>query len=443
MSSQLVQAVAQKFEQLASSTADSALTGFCHFSLPAEMVLGSSTQNRALHPQALFLNRQGTEYWGVGAVELYRSQKELEQGVETWTTKQSGDNNSWLIGGRTFSPLHSTSSEWSDFSDYFFFLPRFAFLRHQNSLGTLTINLQGATSNQLPALLSQLAELINSTTYYPLPKPHSSTALPPQSEFEQMVDDGVEKIRQRELSKYVLSRRIINNYQSSLHYPSFLHLIRKVREESSYFIFLAPTPTCCFISQTPEQLFCNTREHLQTEALAGTRPRASDAVEDQRLGDELLNSDKDNIEHQLVNHYLDDLLNKFCLQHSKNEIELFKLRYVQHLRTNWQGRVKENFNLISFLEEIHPTPALGGTPKEQAMEIIQQQEHFPRGLYGSPIGIISQDFCEMAVGIRSLLINQDQIHLFTGVGIVEQSQGAAEWQESEEKLQIFSNILQN
>jgi menaquinone-specific isochorismate synthase len=83
---------------------------------------------------------------------------------------------------------------------------------------------------------------------------------------------------------------------------------------------------------------------------------------------------------------------------------------------------------------LHPTPAVCGEPPEAAVAQIRALEPFDRGWYAGPVGFVGRDETRFAVGIRSALVQGDEVALFTGAGVVEGSDSTAEWQELEAKL---------
>ncbi|MEO0489925.1 MAG: chorismate-binding protein, partial [Cyanobacteria bacterium J06659_2] len=93
------------------------------------------------------------------------------------------------------------------------------------------------------------------------------------------------------------------------------------------------------------------------------------------------------------------------------------------------------------LPRLHPTPAVGGFPKRPAREAIDQLEPFERGWYAAPVGWVSRNAAEFAVAIRSGLVVNHQLSLFSGAGIVPGSNPSDEWQEIENKLRAFTTLL--
>ena len=113
-----------------------------------------------------------------------------------------------------------------------------------------------------------------------------------------------------------------------------------------------------------------------------------------------------------------------------------------HLITKFQGQLKDGINDEDILQFLHPTPALGGTPRKQAMDIIRKLEGFSRGWYGAPIGYVGLDWAEFVVGIRSGLVRGKNLSVFAGAGIVQGSEAQAEWDEVENKISNFIKIIQ-
>lgn len=89
------------------------------------------------------------------------------------------------------------------------------------------------------------------------------------------------------------------------------------------------------------------------------------------------------------------------------------------------------------LNSLHPTPAVGGRPRKQALDLIKEIEQNKRGLYASPIGLFNSETSEFAVAIRSCLIRQNEMYLYGGCGIVKDSDSNKEWIETQTKMKNF------
>ncbi len=136
-------------------------------------------------------------------------------------------------------------------------------------------------------------------------------------------------------------------------------------------------------------------------------------------------------------------MNESCTSvSSPNHPEILKMRDIQHLYTPVKGIAKENVSLLTVVNRLHPTPALGGQPKQKAYEIIRELEILDRGWYGSPIGWFdTKDNGEFAVAIRSGLINGKDASLFAGCGIVGDSEPESEYKETMIKFRPMLSAL--
>ena len=193
-----------------------------------------------------------------------------------------------------------------------------------------------------------------------------------------------------------------------------------------------------FISVTPERLFSIEKNSLITDSIAGTIARGVDKARDKELENILLNSKKDINEQGIVTQQLRKKLHELS---EKVEIlkdkQILKLKYIQHLHTIFKAKIKNNIAINEIIEKLHPTPAVGGGPTKQALKFIRDHEQFDRGFYAAPFGVIGKDKSDLAVGIRSILINKKTAHIYGGAGIVEGSEGKKEWIETQNKMKNF------
>ncbi|HAV13278.1 MAG TPA: isochorismate synthase [Opitutae bacterium] len=198
-----------------------------------------------------------------------------------------------------------------------------------------------------------------------------------------------------------------------------------------------------FIGATPERLLKIRDGHLLTEAIAGSAPRGATAGEDAKFASKLLGSEKDQHEHAYVrDSIIRRLGNLGVTATAEGEPRLLQLANVQHLRTQITAEVGESVHLLDMLADMHPTPAVGGTPREAAVPQIKELEQIERGLYAGVVGWFNHlNEGEMVVGIRSALIQGDTARLYAGAGIVEGSDPEKEMRETEMKLRALLDVL--
>lgn len=198
-----------------------------------------------------------------------------------------------------------------------------------------------------------------------------------------------------------------------------------------------------FIGATPERLLRIRDGRLLTEAIAGSAPRGTTAGEDAKYARDLLESEKDLHEHACVRDSILRRLKKVGVEgRAESAPRLLPLANVQHLRTAIEAEVGDEVHLLDILQEMHPTPAVGGTPREDAVPRIAALEQIDRGLYSGVVGWFNHlNEGEMIVGIRSALIQGKEARLYAGAGIVEGSTPDKETRETELKLRALLDAL--
>ncbi|MGD2114057.1 MAG: chorismate-binding protein [Acidobacteriota bacterium] len=170
---------------------------------------------------------------------------------------------------------------------------------------------------------------------------------------------------------------------------------------------------------------------VSSGALAGTAPRGATPEEDRRLGAALLASAKDRQEHAIVEEMIFEALEPLCSHVTRGgEPSLDRLDNVQHLFTPVDGVLEPGRTLFDAVAALHPTPAVGGMPRERAMAAIRSLEAAPRGLYAGVVGWVDPEgHGDCAVAIRSALVDGERARLYAGGGIVPTSDPDVEVEE--------------
>ncbi|MGH7997706.1 MAG: chorismate-binding protein, partial [Opitutaceae bacterium] len=115
---------------------------------------------------------------------------------------------------------------------------------------------------------------------------------------------------------------------------------------------------------------------------------------------------------------------------------------VQHLHTPIEADLPAAVHLLDVAAMLHPTPAVGGSPRGRVLSRIRELEGFPRGLYAGALGWIdSKGDGELFVGLRSALIDDARARLYAGAGIVAGSEPAKELAETELKFRVMEEAL--
>lgn len=261
-------------------------------------------------------------------------------------------------------------------------------------------------------------------------------------DFRAAVAGGLSAIAEGSVKKIVLARAQDMRADRPLHPLRLLNGLRE-RFPECYSFSVANGRGHSFIGASPERLVRVSKGVLETEALAGSARRGVGASEDAALGSALLSSEKDLREHQ---HVLDSITRRLAPLGIKPESAgrpvLRKLANVQHLHTSVTATMPAGVHLLDALAQLHPTPAVGGTPREEAVARIRSLEGFPRGLYAGAIGWMNaRGGGEFLVGIRSALIEGNKARVYAGAGIVEGSDPEREFTETELKFRAMREAL--
>jgi menaquinone-specific isochorismate synthase len=160
------------------------------------------------------------------------------------------------------------------------------------------------------------------------------------------------------------------------------------------------------------------------------------------LREDLLHSAKDRSEHTYVRTGIQEALAPLCEELDLDgDVAEMKLARGRHLKSMVRGTLKEGVTDAGLLEAMHPTPAVGGHPRDGALVEIRDLEPFDRGLYAGPVGWIGAGASEFAVGIRSGLVRGRTLDLYSGAGIVAGSVPHEEWAEIENKISDFTGMF--
>jgi menaquinone-specific isochorismate synthase len=155
-----------------------------------------------------------------------------------------------------------------------------------------------------------------------------------------------------------------------------------------------------------------------------------------------LHSAKDLSEHTYVSKGIREALEPLCEELEIEDcVSEMKLARGRHLRSKVRGTLEDDVTDAALLDAMHPTPAVGGHPRSEALEQIHALEPFDRGWYAGPVGWIGQEASEFAVGIRSGLVRGRKLALFSGAGIVTGSVPGEEWAEIEQKIGDFTGMF--
>jgi len=370
----------------------------------------------------------------------------------------------YALGGFAFHDLHPSPKLWYGFPRSMMFVPEWILQQHgqhQNLCCTLTVNHCVLPQDDL-ATITQLinrkfadlsVDRINPLNpISPNSIEISETSAGRKHSWEEMVAQAIDLIHQGKLEKIVLSRAL--DIVAQQDFNPFVVLAALQQSYPECVSFMVSCGDAVFLGATPELLLqfqgdlfqeANRRLSIRSNALAGSTGRGISLSEDRLMGDRLLNSKKDRLEHQIVVRSICDRLSN--LGASISELpppRLLKLFNVQHLHTPIIATLPNTHWLSAFdvLQQLHPTAAVGGEPSELALELLQKWESCDRGWYAAPIGWVNGNGTgAFAVGIRSGYLKGNKARIYAGAGIVTDSQVEAELKETNIKFAALLKAL--
>jgi isochorismate synthase len=380
-----------------------------------------------------------------------------------------------LMGGFRFDPARQPAPEWLGFPDSWLMVPRqcVAVSPAGNWLATSALVKPGDDPSKLADALERererimsagssaadsaaawatLAETINGrgrTRRLEGERSGNGAADAPdrtcstRGAFTRAVAEGAAAVRGGALEKVVLGRAVAWRPHDA---PDSITALRRLEErhpECNVFAVARGAGRRVFLGASPERLVRVDGRTVRATSLAGSIARGSGPEEDARRAAELMASAKDREEHDIVVRALTSALAELCDAVSAPAAPtLLTLPDVHHLYTPITARRRPGTDLFALLERLHPTPAVGGAPREEALAFIREHEGWDRGWYAAPVGWMdTSGDGEFAVALRSALMNGDQATLFAGCGIVADSVPENEYAESELKLGAMRDAL--
>lgn len=356
----------------------------------------------------------------------------------------SADGEARYYGGMRFNDHLPADGTWRRFGSCRFFLPRFE-LCTRSGQSTLACHLMISKKNSISpsAILAESDAMASPAT-----GEEKSTAnlikrldTPDRAAWGRNLEAAIRSLARGTLQKIVLARKSLLEFDAQLNPFALLRSLKSATTDCFHFCFI-PSRDVAFIGASPERLYARQGRSVQTEALAGTRPRGCSREADEKLAQELLQSQKDGREHRLVVDGIREALAPLCQTlEADDKVRLLRLARSQHLLSIVRGMLSDGVSDAQLLSRLHPTPAVGGYPTAAALREIESLESFDRGWYAGPIGWVGREKAEFAVAIRSGLVEGSRLSLFAGAGIVEGSTAEGEWDEIENKISDFIKVL--
>ncbi|OJG74986.1 isochorismate synthase [Enterococcus quebecensis] len=345
-----------------------------------------------------------------------------------------------LFGAFAFDKKPPKRNDWGAMEQGLFYLPTFL-ITQLGEKQYITINFSAQTQEILQKkwveLTSQFADLMDSQVLVDKEATQIESKEVAVAEWLAVVDETVEKLREAgPLEKVVLARQM--EVKSNVPFQADTILENLQEQQTNTYFFVLESGEHVFIGATPERLLKASTTIFSTASIAGSVSRGTTEAEDAELGNYLLNDIKNRQEHKIV---VDRIIKELEMMTGTTiqtqQPQLLKNRDIQHLHLPIEGQRQKDYRFLKGIKQLHPTPALGGEPKNLALDWLKEHEQLDRGLYGAPIGwiAIKEDVGEFAVGIRSAVFSGNVGYLYAGCGIVKDSQAEQERIETKIKFQ--------
>lgn len=199
-----------------------------------------------------------------------------------------------------------------------------------------------------------------------------------------------------------------------------------------------------FCGCTPELLARKDGARVSSMCLAGTCPAGADEQERRRLADELMADGKNRAEHDYVVRHVREVFRRVCFDADVPQTPgIMPLTHVQHLHTPAAAQVLDGVSLWELMGDLHPTPAVSGTPVGEARMLIRRIERYNRGFFAGACGYIdAAGDGEFSVGLRTGVFDGETGWLYAGCGIVAGSDADAEYDEIGLKLKTILDAFE-
>ena len=354
-----------------------------------------------------------------------------------------------LMGGFPFDPDGPRTTVWSGFESSHLMIPT-VLITSLAAETCITLNIVVGTDGRPstdPGILATIGDSISSgassasfeteeTAIAELDRSNLSTS----DDWRETVQAAITEIRGGGLEKVVVARAMQVSASETIDVFATLRHLRSAYLQS--FVFGVWRGQRVFVGASPERLIRITGREVEASSLAGTIQRGATPSEDSANVSTLRASVKDLAEHAAVRNELHAALSESCDDvRAPREPSILTLPHVHHLHTSIRARLRDNSSVLGLVGQLHPTPAVGGSPRDKALLFLERHENLDRGWYAAPVGWLGLDGGEFAVALRCAIVDENEAVLFAGCGIVADSDPDLEYAESSLKLQAMDSAI--
>jgi anthranilate/para-aminobenzoate synthase component I len=318
----------------------------------------------------------------------------------------------------------------------------------RDEAGVATIRARdSAAADRLAALLSR--DRPTEPPVFPIPRLGTLEAVHPEGTFLEGVGRILDYLQAGDAYQVNLSRRLRATCTAGD--PTFLAAALRAGAPAPHAAFIAAAgagdqaDAVTILGNSPERfLALSTDGVVETRPIKGTRPRGADAASDRAAAADLSVAAKDRAEHVMIVDLERNDLGRVCRPGSVEVSSLARvvsLPTVHHLISTVRGQLRPDVGLAALLAATFPGGSVTGAPKRRAMQIIDELEPSPRGLYTGATGWLgAAGDLDLAIAIRTAVLRGGQLELSVGGGIVVESTRQGELRETEVKARAFAAL---
>jgi isochorismate synthase len=336
------------------------------------------------------------------------------------------------VGGFAYRPDREPGGPWSGFPALLLRVPALAVTRVRGRTYATATTPDAETLLELNAT-GVRAPAARKLEVTPVRNPVAWTAA---------VGSGSARLRAGDAAKVVLAREVLARGDGVVSAAMVARSLRATYPSCFTYLITGADGTA-FAGASPELLIRRSGRRAFSQPMAGSVARGATEAEDERLARELEESSKDAVEHRIVSDFVVDALRPFAQSVSARPPEVVRFTNIQHLATSVSAElVDPPADALQLAAALHPTPAVGGWPREAADALIDELEGMERGWYAGAVGWIdSHGDGEFAVALRCGLLWEDGARLYAGVGVMPDSDPARELEETELKFKALLTAL--
>jgi isochorismate synthase len=336
------------------------------------------------------------------------------------------------VGGFAYRPDRDPSGPWSGFPALLLRVPALAVTRARGRTFAIAAS----------AGAEELLELTHTGVRAQAARRLDVTSVRNPVAWTAAVETAAKRLRAGEAAKVVLAREVVARGDGVVSAGMVARSLRAAYPSCFTYLVTGADGTA-FAGASPELLVRRSGRRAYSQPMAGSVARGAGEADDDRLARQLVDSAKDKAEHRLASEFVVEALRPFSRVVEASAPEVVRFTNIQHLATTVTAELTDPAaDALDLAAALHPTPAVGGWPREAADALIDELEGLDRGWYAGAVGWIDANGDgEFAIALRCGLLWEDGARLYAGVGVMPDSDPARELEETELKFKALLMAL--